>query len=92
MMPHFNKIKTFWILLLVSCLTGCGVSQVVPDRYGRPLSITESAYTSKGCIQKLKESARKLEIKINNVVIDNSTVKILLWPFVKGTTCMADVE
>jgi hypothetical protein len=82
-------------ILLIISLSGCGVSRVVPDEYGQPFIIIESSYTTGGCIRKLKAKASVIGMKIDKIVVDNSnwgtTAKILMWPFIKGTSCTAEL-
>jgi len=85
--------KICLMLLLLCHVAGCGTSKNVrKELSGRPQSITESAYTSKQCINKIKTRANELNAKVSNVVVDSSMWKMMLWPFVKGTTCMADID
>jgi hypothetical protein len=87
-----NHKNVFGIILVVCCLSGCGVSQVVRDEYEKPVAIVESAYTYRGCIKKLKNKANDLGVKSNNAVVDKSKIKILMWPFVKAVTCKSYLE
>lgn len=88
--------KIFGGILLTCFLTGCGMSHVVPNSEGKPVSIAESGYTSSGCIEALQEKAKELGVKIKNIRVDNSswdtTATVLMWPLVKGATCSADIE
>lgn len=85
-------MKLFLMLLFSVILAGCGTTQVVRNGYGRAQYITESAYTSKGCISKLKDKAAAINVKVTTATVERSTAKLFLWPFVKATTCMAEVE
>lgn len=88
--------NTVGIILLASCLAGCGMSHVIPNSDGKPQTIAESGYTSSGCIEALQEKANGLGVRIYNIRVENSswdtTATVLMWPLVKGATCTADVE
>lgn len=87
---------TIVIILFVTCLSGCGVSRVISNDSGQPLLIAESGYSTGGCIRTLKAKSNLLGVKIDNIIVDNSSQETMLrffrWPFVKGTTCTADVD
>ncbi|MBI2355003.1 MAG: hypothetical protein HYV06_08235 [Deltaproteobacteria bacterium] len=52
-------------VLAAMLLSACGVAHVIPGDGGKPKSITESGYTSGGCIESLHEKATELGVSIN---------------------------
>ena len=86
-----------FIYLISLLLSGCGAAHVIPGDNGKPESITESGYTSSGCIESLQEKAVELGVKIRNIKVINpssidTAAMVYMWPMVKGVTCTADVK
>jgi hypothetical protein len=84
------------IVVLACSLSGCGISKVIPNEYGRPELIAESGYSTGGCLAALKKKANELGVNVKNVRVENTfwdrTKTILLYPMIKGATCTADIE
>ena len=87
-------MKRVLTLASVCLLTGCGANHVIPGDNGKPLSITESGYSSSGCIENLQAQATKFDVKLKNITVQNSAldngIMIVTYGIVKGVTCSAD--
>ena len=84
---------TSFIVSLLIVVSGCGPHYVVSStKTGRPLSVTTSAYTEGGCLDKLHLEVDRLRLKMRAVNVHGWLFgNTLLWPFYKGYSCTASL-
>jgi len=87
----FQKISC--ILVLSGLMTGCASEFVMFHKgSGTPTLIARRAYTSDGCVTKMKEDAMRLGVTFRYIhVRGNFAGRSLLWPFEPGYACEAAI-
>ena len=81
------------LLLVLGLLTGCADEFVIlHNTSGDPILIARRAYTSEGCIEKVKEDAAHMGVTFRYIHVRGSVVgRSLLWPFEPGYACEASI-
>jgi len=88
-------MKYIILLAAMFILSGCGASHIVTGDSGKPISITESGYTTQGCIDSLQERAKEHDVKLINFRVRGSALEtaVLLYytaGAIKPVSCSAD--
>lgn len=80
------------LIAMLLFISGCGSHYVIPATSSAPERIISSGYTASGCFSNLADQASKDGCELKDVKMDTSGVWMgtLLFPFVKGYTCVAD--
>lgn len=86
-----RKISCLFVLL--GLMTGCaGEFVMFHSVSGSPTLIARRAYTSDGCVEKVKEEAVRLGVTFRYIhVRGNFSGRSLLWPLEPGYACEAAI-
>lgn len=82
--PYFTGL-----IFALSLVTGCADEFIIFHSVsGDPLIISRRAYTSGGCLSKVKEDATHLGVTYRYIHVRGSVAgRSLLWPFEPGYAC-----
>jgi len=85
--------KLSCVCLLLGVMTGCASEFVMfHSTSGAPTLIARRAYTSNGCVEKVKEDAIRLGVTFRYIHIRGDFAgRSLLWPFEPGYACEAAI-
>lgn len=94
--PMNSRMSIRWVVclcLILGLVTGCAEEFVLfHSASGDPLLISRRAYTSEGCIAKVKEDAARLGVTFRHIHIrGNVAGRSLLWPLHPGYACEAAI-
>lgn len=85
--------NTACLAVLFGLMTGCASEfAMFSNPSGDPTLIARRAYTSDGCVTKVKEDAVRLGVTFRYIhVRGNFAGRSLLWPFEPGYACEAAI-
>lgn len=86
-------LKASCLVVLLGLMTGCASEFVMfHNTSGAPTLIARRAYTSDGCVTKVKEDAIRLGVTFRYIHVRGNFVgRSLLWPFEPGYACEAAI-
>jgi hypothetical protein len=88
--PAIRRIA--YLCLILGLMPGCAEEFILHNASGNPLLISRRAYTSEGCVEKVKEDAVRLGVTLQYVHIrGNFAGRSLLWPLHPGYACEAAI-
>jgi len=93
MRPNGIVQKSACLGVLLGLMTGCAGEFVMFHKgSGAPTLLARRAYTSEGCVTKVKDDATRLGVTFRYIHIRGSFAgRSLLWPFEPGYACEAAI-
>jgi hypothetical protein len=86
-------MKTSWVIVTIALLSGCGPHYTIPNfETDEVEKVVSSGRSAEGCIENLKEDAKKLNLKVRLIDVKHeATSGPISWIYANTYHCTGKV-